>query len=216
MRTRNIGYVLPFILLSLLHILAIEGGEELLRVATKPFLIPALAWAYYRVTPNFYKLVLLALFFSFLGDVFLLGEGSLFFLAGLGSFLITHVLYSALLMKLQSWCPRAVLLSTLIFGTYAVGFMTLLYPTLDTYLYPVMGYALVICFFGMLAFHAFYTQPSQGLVILLGATLFILSDSLIAINTFYVDYTYFSTSIMVTYLLAQALIVYYFSQEVVS
>ena len=79
MRTRNIGYVLPFILLSLLHILAIEGGEELLRVATKPFLIPALAWAYYRVTPNFYKLVLLALFFSFLGDVFLLGEGSLFF-----------------------------------------------------------------------------------------------------------------------------------------
>jgi hypothetical protein len=39
---------------------------------------------------------------------------------------------------------------------------------------------------------------------------------MIAINTFYLDYEYFTTAVMTTYLVAQALIVYYFAREVVN
>jgi len=215
-KQRQLVYAIIFVLLSIVHICAVAVDAETIRFWTKPMLMPLLGLVYYEYAIQRTNKVIWALFFSFLGDVFLMGSGVSFFLGGLGFFLLAHLFYSYQLMVMQQWNLKGMLLALVLFGSYASVLMTVLYPTLDALLYPVFAYALIICFFGCLAFHAFYTAPKRGLSIFLGASIFILSDSMIAINTFYLDYEYFTTAVMTTYLVAQALIVYYFAREVVN
>ena len=200
-----------FVAFGILHLTALYWDLELLRRLSKLVLIPLLLLVYIsssNAKPQ--KAIVIALIFSFLGDSLLLGKNSTFFLSGIVAFLVTQLLYIYAIVKSSAIHPLGVLLGSTVFGTYAGVFLYFLFPTLGDFTAAISIYALTICSFGILAFQKFFGNPRGGVGLLLGAVLFILSDSMIAINQFYVNYNYFTIEIMATYLMAQGLIIGYF------
>jgi uncharacterized membrane protein YhhN len=84
----------------------------------------------------------------------------------------------------------------------------LLLPHLGELKIPVVLYATVICsmLLGSLHIYLKTNRPANKLFVL-GATLFVLSDSLLAINKFYQPFPMAGVGIMLTYCLAQYFIV---------
>lgn len=152
-----------------------------------------------------------ALLFSLAGDVFLLFEekNQLFFMGGLGSFLLAHLLYISafwLLRKGQSIKTRWFwIIAT---GIYVSTLLYMLMPYLGELKIPVAVYAFVLCLMLISAVHAFsnpFAKP--GVICVAGALLFVLSDTILAINKFYFGFAYSGIAIMVTYAAAQYFIV---------
>lgn len=178
----------------------------------KPILIPLLILFVLVQRPQqFLPLIFGALVFSTLGDVFLLSDVELFFMLGLGSFFIAHILYcwifSAALrrefaFKVNLW-PLSIIL------TYLIVFLGYLWASLGELLFPVVAYALIISTMLFLAWSWYLSARIKStLIIFIGAILFILSDSLLAISlfksSFYMDHFW----VMFTYLSAQSLLIY--------
>jgi uncharacterized membrane protein YhhN len=72
---------------------------------------------------------------------------------------------------------------------------------------PVRIYAIVISFMFMLAMHmSFIKYKNAGRWMMLGALLFVISDSVLAINKFYQSFEMADIVVMLTYGLAQLFI----------
>ena len=85
--------------------------------------------------------------------------------------------------------------------------IVLLKPNLGEMLYPVVIYGVTIAIFGWVATLNYVTQRTKStLVLMLGAVLFIASDSMIALNKFHGAKAFYPIAIMSTYILAQYLI----------
>lgn len=156
---------------------------------------------------------MIGLGFAWLGDVFLLLDypGSFFFIAGLLSFLITHVFYIIYFLALKSAAPSLLkkrpfyILFTLCYGSALVG---LLFPHLGELKMPVIVYATVICGMLLCSLHIYYKiQHPSNKFFIMGASLFVLSDSLLAVNKFYHSIPKEGIWIMLSYCAAQYLIV---------
>jgi uncharacterized membrane protein YhhN len=132
---------------------------------------------------------------------------------GLGSFLIAHLAYIILFIKTSepvSWQlrikKRGMILGMLL--AYAAVLLALLLPRTGALQIPVVVYAVVLCAMAMTAF----LRTSSGfsahaLLVALGSVLFVISDSLLAVNKFVFALPYAPVWIMGTYLTAQYWIV---------
>jgi uncharacterized membrane protein YhhN len=86
--------------------------------------------------------------------------------------------------------------------------VSFLMPFLGDLKIPVTIYASIISIMLLFAFNGFLVWEKPGnLLVFLGAFFFIISDSILAINKFYAPIPKSSFFIMLTYLLAQYLIV---------
>ena len=100
-------YGIPaFLLLLIIHCACIYFEWGMARVVTKLLLVPTLLLYLYASLPKGKikpspVLVFIALFFSFLGDLFLTQEGTMFFLLGMVGFIVTHICNSIFFFKLQ-------------------------------------------------------------------------------------------------------------------
>ena len=200
-----------YILLGLIYLGSFRAEIPEIRTVLKPFLIPVLSFFYWRQTALGKSAVLGALFFSFLGDVFLMGSGTLFFLLGLSSFLGAHLCYIRVLWPL--WKPLGINIKAiplLLYGVYAFGLLSFLWPVLEELKAPVVIYALTLSLHGVMSLSLAFAQGQRLWYLALGVLLFILSDSMIALNSFYFNADYFREWVMATYLSAQALIISYF------
>lgn len=154
------------------------------------------------------KLLFIALLFSVAGDVTLsLGTGE-FFVFGLGLFLTAQIVYIAIFsrdFKVQK--PRIPVAAILV--VYAVVMAIIMMPSLKEMALPVYVYLAVITTMGIFA--AF--RASANRLVLYGALFFIASDSMIAINKFLTPVPASDYLIMITYYLAQFLIVYGYIRE---
>jgi uncharacterized membrane protein YhhN len=85
--------------------------------------------------------------------------------------------------------------------------MTILSPYLESLKLPVRIYGVVISFMLLLALHTgSITNKNASLMMIIGAVLFIISDSLLALNKFYASFDYAGIAVMLTYGLAQLFI----------
>ena len=217
---KKIG-ILLFIGISILHLFFEWNGEQTKLYFSKPLLMPVLAAWYWwslrkpRQLKTFDYTILAALFFSCLGDILLLPdkEGSaISFEAGLGSFLLAHLFYirSFVIYPPKKWIVK-ISIALLFFG---VGIALIFYLWSDipsSLIVPILLYAFTICLMGITAYGMLEkVGTSIGMLIVYGALIFILSDSLIAINKFKLGQQIWMPrlSIMITYLLAQYLIVW--------
>lgn len=180
---------------------------------SKLLLMPCLMvywWQESRSHPSFLRQgILLALLFSWLGDGLLLFQetGPLFFPAGLGAFLLAHICYCIVFYWLgQKSIPYwPVLLPILVFAGIV---FSLVYSKLGPLMIPVVVYILAIISMVTLAGGYFgQAQAKNALWVLVGALLFVFSDSLIALNKFYLTIPRSALWIMLTYGLGQWLIV---------
>ena len=145
-----------------------------------------------------------ALAFSMIGDV-LLPER---FMPGLVSFLIAHLCYIALFKRDAPWfASRRALACTL-------GAAALMYAVLFPHLAPVLKvavacYALVIaCMAAQAIGRATVVRDANAIAVTVGAVVFMLSDSILAIDKFAIKLPMVQFMILATYFAAQVLIVH--------
>jgi uncharacterized membrane protein YhhN len=144
-----------------------------------------LALSLHAATTTYGQLVLLALLLSWIGDVFLLGRRSVLFLAGLGSFLLAHVAYSAAFAT-GTLSTRALVVG-LIFAS-AFGAITLrwLWSQLDA-AYKVAVAAYVVAIVAMCTLAIAHSAASQSWLAAVGAVAFAASDISVARDRFVVS-----------------------------
>lgn len=200
-----------YAIVALIHLAAIAFAWEEIRFFSKPILMPLLALAVFANAKAGKErlLIIIALLFSFAGDCFLLVDymNPLFFIFGLISFLLTHILYIVyfLLVKparpsLLKKYPWIVLLVV----AYGFALVFFLYPKLGDLSIPVMVYAIVICSMLLCSIHIFNrVNSAAGKLFIAGAFSFVLSDSLLAIDKFNAHFPYAAILIMTTYCAAQ-------------
>ena len=173
-------------------------------------------------TRQAYGVLALALVFSLAGDVFLL-DASRYFIAGLASFLVTHVLYLGLLSRSDGWFPqRQRVWQVLLVGGLIYA---LLWPQLTGPVLP-LAVALYVLVISLMAAQALGRVGAAGRAATLapedaslqrsailarrvawGACIFMLSDSVIAANRFLLPVPYAALWVLCSYYLAQMLIV---------
>ena len=204
-----------FWILTFIDIAAIGYQLPNIHFLVKPLLIPVLILLliYTKVDNKEKWWLLTGLFFSFLGDVFLLYESrkALFFILGLASFLITHICYIIYFLKIKSTQTSLLRqqpwLAALVAG-YGCSLVMLLYPGLGDLKMPVIIYAAVICSMLLCSLHVFYkTGRPSNVYFVAGAMLFVISDSLLAVNKFFSPFPSAGILIMLTYCAAQFFIV---------
>ncbi|MGE5107146.1 MAG: lysoplasmalogenase [Sphingobacteriales bacterium] len=209
-KSRSWLFIFWFIVIA--DILVIATGNESLRFYIKPLLIPSLM-LYYIFSigklNGLSRLLIGGLFFSFLGDVFLLWDN--YFIPGLICFLTTHILYIIYFIKTANqsgWHLKKYPLLIIPVSAYAMALLWLLLPSLGALTVPVLIYAVVISIMLLASINLFTKIKSPAYIYFIaGAALFVLSDSLLAINKFYQSFQYAGIAIMLTYVLAQYLIV---------
>ncbi len=210
-----------FWILAMLDITGIAANQQMLHFIAKPLLIPALLLLLFftKSTVPGKNLLLIGLFFSWLGDVFLLFEykNALFFIFGLASFLTTHIFYIIYFLKIKSantsLLKKQPVLIALVLG-YGITLVWQLYPHLADLKLPVMVYAAVICTMLLCSLHIFFkVNKKAACYYLSGAAAFVLSDSLLAINKFYQPVAFAGIFIMLTYCAAQFFIVWGYIQQ---
>ncbi|WP_026729397.1 lysoplasmalogenase [Flavobacterium denitrificans] len=212
---RNATYFKIFIAFCFVYLLILILGYESFDLFLKPILIPLLSFGvyFYRSFPT-KNMLLLALLFSWIGDVILLFAdlGEIYFILGLVSFLISHIVYCVLFNKQPKIKKKR---NFIIFGIgsvlialYLIGMLSVLLPTLGDLQIPVIVYASVISIMLLFAFNGYLVWQKPGnLYVFFGAIAFVISDSILAINKFYAPFEKSSFFIMLTYLVAQYLIV---------
>lgn len=193
--------------------------------AVKPTLMPLLALALWQETTikkPLKKVLLAALFFSWIGDVTLLfqSDGPYFFIMGLSAFLTAHVLYiwvmkPGLEFSVANRLRRnvtlvAVLVLTILLVLYFEREGNEAYRGLVRV--AVILYALVLASMVVAAAHQGSGRERYSTLIFSGALFFMFSDLLIALGSFSNALAFLSTStisgiIMATYILAQFLII---------
>lgn len=201
MRARQIQYL--FFILVGIYLLADTMGYLRVAHVLKPTLISSLLLYFFlasragrdagglspkgRLAGN--GAIALALVLSVLGDTFLLGDGNMAFMLGLGSFLLAHVAYVwAFVQQVRAGVGEQLRRHwwvILIFVAYAIGLLSVLWSYLGGLRVPVLAYATAIMAMGVTAAWLHLSRKEEASRWLMwGSWLFILSDSILAANKF--------------------------------
>ncbi|MBL7806491.1 MAG: lysoplasmalogenase [Saprospiraceae bacterium] len=200
----------------LLNITGILLEQPLLIQISKPLLMPLLAGWFLTETPGrsvFFRIaILFALLFSTLGDVLLMFEGGLFFIAGLGAFLMAHVWYIGAFSRISSF-RRGYLsqqpLIVLPLLAYPLILLWFLWNGIPSGMkIPVCLYAGVITIMALSVLNLKDKLESGHFTAMMtGALLFVFSDSLIAVSKFGQTFNGVRPAIMLTYVAGQYLLI---------
>jgi uncharacterized membrane protein YhhN len=202
-----------YALVVMLELLFIYFEHAHLRWFTKPLLMPLLMLGFYTASGKrsgtLFNLILVALFLSWAGDVLLQMKGM--FIPGLVAFLLAHIFYIAYFIRSNSR-KKGLLqfqpLYTIPVVLYIILFLWLLYPYLDALKIPVTVYGITI---GTMLLASINMRgrinDAAASFFIIGALLFVLSDSLLAVNLFAYSNIVLSLCVMITYASAQYLIV---------
>ncbi len=191
-----------------------------LEYATKPLLMILLILIFTTSSIDqksiSFRLTILALLFSWFGDILLLFQSwnELFFLLGLFAFLIAQIFYIFVYRKIclpvRPDKKSRVFINVRIIFLILIGFAlySILFNHIGNLRIPVAVYTIAIISMAIAAvLRKGRTSEQSFLMVYMGALLFIMSDSMIAINQFLEPIIYARLLIMLTYILAQYLIV---------
>ncbi|MCB9186359.1 MAG: lysoplasmalogenase [Flavobacteriales bacterium] len=205
--------------LTLVFLCTIIFELQWLHYATKPLfmiLLMVFQWKMLSGLPSlFSKLVQFGLFFSWIGDIALMFDEKveILFVVGLAAFLIAHLGYAYAFVKNisdsnQKFNVSSSIAMALPFALVTGSFFYYMKGGLPDELFaPVLAYTVVISIMGITsAWRKGHVNTKTYNWILIGAILFILSDMVIAINKFVVDFDYDAIVNMILYLTGQFMI----------
>ncbi len=162
----------------------------------------------------FKKSIFLGMIMCWLGDILLIYQrvDGVYFILGLSAFLLGHIGYivaftrtgdeghNIALIKRQGW------VMVLVFA-YGYFFFKRLEPHLGEMIFPVILYTIVICLMLLMAVNRYERVERKSFqLVVIGAILFVASDSILAWNKFVDPLVFSHTLIMSTYGLAQLFI----------
>ena len=168
----------------------------------------------YKKKSSFTVPVLVAFFFSWVGDNFLMlsGKNELFFFAGVGGFFFAQLSYIYTFAKFSEKGGRGKLQKnpwlSLLFLVYVAGMLALQFPGLEGMMKPIITiYALSLIGMSMMALNRSGRVGAMSFqLVFIGSLLFLLSDSMIAFDKFHSEIPLAGFLIMITYIAAQYLI----------
>ncbi len=213
---RSTFWLVFFGITGVAELLAVSMNWTSVQYVAKPLIMLSLVGYFFFSTTARSIYFTMALLFCWAGDVLLLFQDSMahFFIFGLVAFLIGHMLYIVSYRQFRHGDKSNELLPTqkfryslpiILAGT---GLIVILYPNLGSLQIPVLVYAVVLMLMVLAALMRFgRTTPTSFWMIFLGAVLFMISDSSLAINKFYAPFENSGLAIMITYIAAQYLIV---------
>ena len=206
-------FLAVFIIATAIHLYASLKQDKKMRNMTKPFVLLALLGFYVlaaRVPSTF---IILALIFSWLGDVLLMPKGVKWFTAGGIAFMISHVFFILGYLKDVNFAAIPVWLVILL-AVFFVSVVTYIFSKLKPHLpkalfYPMFLYLLINGAMNCFAIFRWVSVPSAAtLTTAIGAALFFISDSSLFFVRFNKDSrlkTHFL--VMLTYSIGELLIV---------
>ena len=206
-------FLAVFIIATAIHLYASLKQDKKMRNMTKPFILLALLGFYVlaaRVPSTF---IILALIFSWLGDVLLMPKGVKWFTAGGIAFMISHVFFILGYLKDVNFAGIPVWLVILL-AVFFVTVVTYIFSKLKPHLpkalfYPMFLYLLINGAMNCFAIFRWVSVPSAAtLTTAIGAALFFISDSSLFFVRFNKDSrlkTHFL--VMLTYSIGELLIV---------
>lgn len=160
--------------------------------------IPIWCIALYCFNHNKY-LLSIGLIFGSIGDILLTNSEEIFFILGLGSFLIGHIFYIIYFIKNYQYNLKGLILSIFIIIA-SIGLSFMLIPALSkNFLLPVLIYIITITI--MTISTTFY--KNFNFIVITGAILFLISDTIIAWNKFIHPIPHSHLYIMILYYLGQ-------------
>ncbi|KQZ07414.1 hypothetical protein ASD23_16205 [Agromyces sp. Root1464] len=194
---------IPYLLVSALHLVLLYVGPAWSVTATKTLLMPLLALAVVLLARPLRApapLLLAGIAFSWGGDVLLSFPGDGWFVAGLSSFLLAHVVYIVLFLRMPRARRRPPVWSY-VYWAWMIVMLGLLLPHAGALAAPIVLYAAAIGTMAMCA-------SMHGRWVVLGGAFFIVSDSVLALGRFLPGYEFAAHDfvVMSTYLAAQGLI----------
>ena len=207
-------FLIGFAVALIADLIGIYLKNDILVYVAKPLIAISLIVYFLSATWKFenglMKIIARALTFSWLGDVVLMFESfnKNIFLIGLVSFLFAHLIYINFFSIVRA--GEKIKLKTgliLLVVVYYSGLIFLLFNDLHEMKIPVLVYGIVISVMFLLALHMLFIKNKEaGKMMMLGALLFVASDSILAINKFYEPFEFAGIAIMLTYGIAQLLI----------
>lgn len=213
------SFTLRYFIISALVISADLFQNHTLEYFLKPLLmINLMLWYWINAPKPAGKLtiiVLVSLFFSCCGDVFLMIKptSQILFISGLVSFLVAHLLYIRAYRLTSLPITQGIFRKSwwllIPFVVFEIALLYLLSPNLMDLAIPVSVYATVLLLMAVYALNRYGVVPEISFrAVFIGALVFVVSDSLIAINKFYQPVPLARVWIMGTYCLSQWLIVW--------
>jgi uncharacterized membrane protein YhhN len=208
-------WIILFIIILAFELTGIQLKNGTIQFIFKPLLMIAVGGYFLsqtnRAASSLKGWIIVALFFSWIGDILLMFQAKkdIFFLLGLSAFLLAHVSYIIFFhgVRVREKIKSNVWL-LLIVVIYYAALISILSPHLGDMKLPVRIYGIVISFMFMLAMHMlFIKNKTAGKWMMIGALLFVISDSMLAINKFYQSFEFFGIIIMLSYALAQLFII---------
>ncbi len=193
---------------SISAILTIYGKylkDKLLHIVFKPLtliiIICFALWGNERPYDVFKIFIIIALFFSLIGDLLLMLYREKF-VFGIAAFLFTHIFYS--LAFIQNTSLNLYLLIPFIL--FAIVFYRILRDNLGKLKIPVRIYTIIIVLMGWLACNRYlFFEDAQSFIVLTGGILFMLSDSILAVNKFKKEFKSAEVLILTSYFCSQIL-----------
>lgn len=166
------------------------------KVAIIPVLLLGIGWQRVKL-----PWLWLALFFSWIGDIAI----HFSFVSGVASFLLAHLAYTYGFYQKRERPVRPRWWAFFALPMYIGVLLGILLPHTDEMTIPVLVYTLVM---SAMLIAAMYVKPSRGKwTLIIGAMLFVVSDSVLAINRFAYPFEGAHVLVMTTYMLAQLLMV---------
>ncbi len=202
-----------FVLATVVHLNASLKQNKMLRNKTKPFILIGLMGFYLSAADPVILSVVLALFFSWLGDMLLIPKGMKWFVAGGIAFMISHAFFILSYVQDTDFAsvPKVMLiLFPLLFAAAVLIIFKYLRPHLPKGMFwPMLFYLLLNGAMNCFAwFRASTAGRAAGIITAVGALLFFISDS----SLFFVRFnkesrlkTHFL--VMLTYSLGEFLII---------
>lgn len=204
-----------FVLVAVANAVSTAADSSVAHNLTTALLVPLLfVWllgSSVQPLPTPTKLLAVGLVFAWFGDIALLGTGDVRFITGILMFLVMQVFYILAFRRVPG--PGLVRAWPLVVIPYAFVWLLLaiaMWHESGAKAIPGLIYGLVLAAMAISALDLVLRVPRRlGWRVAIGAALFLLSDGLIALSAFagVASSPGLSTAVMVTYAVAQAMIV---------
>lgn len=211
------GVLTAYAVVGVTNVAAEAAGLTPMITVTKPLLMPLLmAWLIVTVRPVGRLDVVLrwlaaGIVAAWIGDLLLMGEGDLSFVAGLVAFLVMQVCYLMALVRVPGpGLVRAWKIAAVPYVLVWLVLNLLVWSGVGALRIPVLVYSAVLTAMAIAALDLVLSVPRHlGWRVAWGAVLFLVSDALIAVTAFgpLSSTNLTSALVMATYIVAQAMIV---------
>ena len=198
-------FTIFYLAVAILYFLALFFLPQYVSV-TKPLIMSSLIGFYISTETRQNNGFLLGMIFALLGDIFLMFDNDSFFIAGLFCFLLMQWTY---LFTFKQHFTKPKVKTTLYFTA-----IFLISCSLLAWMWPYLGSMkmhVTIYFISILSMVFFAITRDKNIPfyfsVVSGAILFLISDALLAVNKFAVQFSYAGVLVMLTYIAAQYLIV---------